>query len=999
MNRFWKRKLPVALLALAMMLSLVPAAAAASADIRYEVEADDTVKFDPDDFEDYFDDEADDDDFYRMEFTDSENLDDCGYLYAYDYEEDEEVRLKESKLTDYWFYLDSDDDEDYLIEDLYFEAFDDADGETVTLEFTLHGEDDEEVDGVLEIEIDGGGSSNGSVKLTYKVDADDTVEFDPDDFEELFDDEVSNEDFYRMEFTDSDNLDDCGYLYAYDRKEGEEVRLRENNVDADWFYLSSKKSEEYLIKDLYFEAFDDAEGETVTLDFVLHGDDEEEVEGVLYIKIEDGSDSKDDDDDADITYTLDEDDEVTFKRDDFKKLFTKKYSNFFYVRFTDSENLDDCGYLTSCAYDEDDDDFYDKKFDEDDLADAYFYYNDGDVDDDGDSYTLDDLTFVSDEDTDGETVTLEFTLYGKNATQKVKGTLVIEIGDVDDDDKKDSDDADITYTLDEDDDVSFKKDDFKKLFTKKYSNFNYVRFTDSDNLDDCGYLTSCAYDEDDDDFYDKKLDEDDLDEAYFYYNDGDVDDDGDSFTLDDLTFVSDDDTDGEVVTLDFSLHGKNATQKVTGVLRIEIGDVKDKAETTKKDTETGDAEADILYFTTSNTNVQLKASDFDRYLKNSYPTSSLQYVKLAGIPTLGGLYYNYYGASAYGTSARTKLTAANCDDQPFYVSPSGSSQYALSELTYVPSGTNYCAQIPFTAYGSGNRSVTGSVLISVSMKTVSEVYGVIPKNTSVNFPAPSIVAAVTAGTSTGLSSIQLLDLPSSKQGTVYVGSGTSYKADTETLYSYANSKTWQISQLRFVPASGYTGSVEIPYAACDSKGSPIAVGKFCLGVVPSAKKFSDITSSTWCYKYVTELASANVISGYTDGTYKPNNTVTYGAALKLVMLAAGYPEQAPTGSNVFSGYLDKARAEGIVTRSNVDLAKPITRLQIAQLAAGALKLDINNLSSIKPFTDTSDPYAQALNAAGIIEGYFANGTSTYKPNNTLTRGQLSAIVWRMQNYA
>ena len=41
---------------------------------------------------------------------------------------------------------------------------------------------------------------------------------------------------------------------------------------------------------------------------------------------------------------------------------------------------------------------------------------------------------------------------------------------------------------------------------------------------------------------------------------------------------------------------------------------------------------------------------------------------------------------------------------------------------------------------------------------------------------------------------------------------------------------------------------------------------------------------------------------------------------------------------------------------------------------------------------------QALNAAGIIEGYFSNGTSTYKPNSTLTRGQVSAIVWRMRNY-
>ena len=82
----------------------------------------------------------------------------------------------------------------------------------------------------------------------------------------------------------------------------------------------------------------------------------------------------------------------------------------------------------------------------------------------------------------------------------------------------------------------------------------------------------------------------------------------------------------------------------------------------------------------------------------------------------------------------------------------------------------------------------------------------------------------------------------------------------------------------------------------------------------------------------------------------------------------------------------------------MDLNKPITRLQVAQLAAGAMKLNTKNLSSVKPFTDTNDASVQALNAAGIVEGYFSNGTSTFKPNNTLTRGQVSAIVWRMRNY-
>jgi hypothetical protein len=72
---------------------------------------------------------------------------------------------------------------------------------------------------------------------------------------------------------------------------------------------------------------------------------------------------------------------------------------------------------------------------------------------------------------------------------------------------------------------------------------------------------------------------------------------------------------------------------------------------------------------------------------------------------------------------------------------------------------------------------------------------------------------------------------------------------------------------------------------------------------------------------------------------------------------------------------------------------------MAQLAAGALKLDTSSLSTVQPFTDTTNDSVRALNAAGIVEGYFSNGTSTFKPGNTLTRGQLSAIVWRMRNYS
>ncbi|MEI3306936.1 MAG: S-layer homology domain-containing protein [Dysosmobacter sp.] len=472
-----------------------------------------------------------------------------------------------------------------------------------------------------------------------------------------------------------------------------------------------------------------------------------------------------------------------------------------------------------------------------------------------------------------------------------------------------------------------------------------------------------------------------IDDYDFYYKDSEYG----KYALDELTFVAGDNFD-KAVTLHFTAY-YSSSRHVEGTLVINPSGT----------SETGDSQGDIRYYATYTTNVQINANDIARFFNKKYPTSTLQYVTLKDVPSTGSLYYNYYGVSKYGAS-KLKLTSSNCDNYNLYFSPSSTSQYALTELTYLPSGTNYCAQIPFTAYGSGSKSLSGTILISVNLSAVSEVYGVTPKGTAVTFPASAMYIAVSSASGQGLSSIQLLELPDSSVGTIYVGTGTSTKANTSTRYGYS-SGSQRMGQLRFVPASGFTGSVGIPYVACNSSGTPIAAGKFSLGVVSNVKKFSDMTSSTWCYKYVVELSDAGVIDGYTDGSFKPDNTVTYGAALKLIMLAAGYPEQKPTDSNPFSGYLTKARSEGIITRSNVNLSAPITRLQVAQIAAGALKLDTTNLSSVQPFTDTTDPSVQALNAAGIVEGYFSGGKSTYKPNNTLTRGQVSAIVWRMEQLA
>ena len=973
MKGFWKKKLPACLLSLALLMGTVPMASAAWADLTYDVDEDDYVWLDASDFQSIYDDYTGGNLEY-VRFNDYDDFDEYGYFAFEDFDGYEYDDIYYNDLDDYLFYYDYDGyDDDIDLDTLQFVTYNNIDSDTLDFGIKLYG-DEGSATADIRIEVYGGYGNSGDVELTYYVDPDDDVELDADDFWDLFDEE-SREDFEYLEFYSYDDFDDYGYFEAEDA-DGDWVQLYDSTLDDGYYYYNwydTSSSYDYALDRMTFCADKNADEDTLEFPFTMYGDDNDEVGGTLYIEIGEGTGTSSK---ADFVYQVDPDDDVTLDAEDFYDFFYDEsdYDELEYIEFTGYDDFDDYGYFGADGYDYDD---YvrDYELNESDLDDGGFYYDEDEVWDDYE-FELNTLTFYADRNADEDTLTFDITMHGIKG-DKIDATLAIEIGEGTTSSATKVD-GDIIYEVDPDDTVTFDRDDFWEFLDDETGDdLEYVRFTDATGLDDWGELYSY-------DYYNDRVyfDEGDLDDGYFYYDSKDLYYDDDC-TLDDLTFLSYDDADGEVVYLDFTAYGRDDDAK--GTVAIAIGDV-------------GGVTAeggDIRYYTDYSGRVQINANDIARFFEESYSGYTLQYVTLKGAPDYGSLYYNYYGTSEYGTSYSMRITADNCDDMDLYFSPS-SSQYALSELTYVPSGVNYCAQIPFTAYGTGSRSVSGTILISVNLSEVPDVYGPTPKNTAVTFPAASIYTAVSQASGLGLSSIQLLELPAANEGTIYVGSGTSQRADTSTLYGYS-SGSQRISQLRFVPATGFTGSVEIPYVACNSSGMPIASGKLCLGVVEEMEDFSDISSSTWCYKYVLELSDADVIDGYSDGTFKPDNQVTYGAALKLIMLAAGYTEQAPVNSNVFSGYLARAQADGLVSGS-VDLDAPITRLAVSQIAAKAMGLSINNLSSVRPFTDTSDPYVQALNAAGIVEGYFDNGTSTFKPYNTLTRGQISAIVWRMEQY-
>ena len=672
---------------------------------------------------------------------------------------------------------------------------------------------------------------------------------------------------------------------------------------------------------------------------------------------------------ADITYTVRPGSDTSFDVSDFESFYTKNCSGTFkYVEFqvgTSSYN-NFSGYVT---YEGD-------ALSRTGLTSNDFYYDDSYYGD----YPIKRLALEADKNAATDSIEIGFTVYGgsgNNTNQYAEGTLALEVSKSG---SSSSSKGDITYTVKANDSVSLSDRDFDKFYDNNCSGtFKYVVFDRPSSSDYADGYIYYRYGKSKETYFSRS----ELNSYKFYYSDSDYGD----YDLDELSFVSDRSFTGPV-KLSFTVYGGSGSktnQSASGTLVISTG-----ANSSTVSRYSGN----IRYSTTPGTALQINPNDLARFYSKNVPGAALRYVVLTGIPSTGSLYYNYYGTSQYGISSRMQLTSSSASGKVFSFSPSSTSEYALSELTYIPSGSNYCTAVSFAAYGSDGSTVTGSILISVTASAVAEVYTVATKGTSVSFPASSVYSAVSAATGSGLASIQLLELPTATSGVLYCGST---RADLTTNYSYTSNSD-SMTQLRFVPNGAYTGSVSIPYVALGSSGTAIAAGTVSIGIVNSVKKFTDISTSTWCYKYITELSDANIISGYSNGSFQEKNTITYGAALKLIMLAAGYSEQAPTTKgSTFSGYLTRAKADGLV-EGNPKLNGSITRLQIAQIAAKAMKLSVTNLSNKKPFTDTNDVYVQALNAAGIIEGYFANGSSTYKPNNTLTRGQVSAIVWRMRNY-
>jgi hypothetical protein len=210
---------------------------------------------------------------------------------------------------------------------------------------------------------------------------------------------------------------------------------------------------------------------------------------------------------------------------------------------------------------------------------------------------------------------------------------------------------------------------------------------------------------------------------------------------------------------------------------------------------------------------------------------------------------------------------------------------------------------------------------------------------------------------------------------------------------------------------------------------PLTISSRPQYVVTSAcqSRFSDVCPDFWAYPYIECLASRGILSGYADGTFRPNNPITRGQLSKVVSNAAGFSENHTTQSfadipvgSTFYLFIQRLASREIVGgypcggagepcgpgslpyfRPNADT----TRGQISKIVSSARGYtDTPGSQSFQDVPPGSTFYlwVQRLFMHGVMSGYPCGGAGEpcvppgnlpyFRPSNNGTRAQVSKIV-------
>ncbi|MEK4283138.1 S-layer homology domain-containing protein [Ureibacillus sp. FSL K6-0165] len=179
--------------------------------------------------------------------------------------------------------------------------------------------------------------------------------------------------------------------------------------------------------------------------------------------------------------------------------------------------------------------------------------------------------------------------------------------------------------------------------------------------------------------------------------------------------------------------------------------------------------------------------------------------------------------------------------------------------------------------------------------------------------------------------------------------------------------------------------------------------------VAAVKTFKDVPTTHTYFEIINEMVNKGIITGYEDGTFKPNQMISRQHAAVLVSRATDLKPTVPyqqyrdiPPTHVYHDQIKELQMAGIFevdSRRFFNPTQNMTRGEMAKALAIAFNLDIPEKVTEQTFKDIPKlhqyaPYIEAIYKAGITTG-FEDGT--FRSAEPLSRMHYAVFMYRAMN--
>lgn len=198
------------------------------------------------------------------------------------------------------------------------------------------------------------------------------------------------------------------------------------------------------------------------------------------------------------------------------------------------------------------------------------------------------------------------------------------------------------------------------------------------------------------------------------------------------------------------------------------------------------------------------------------------------------------------------------------------------------------------------------------------------------------------------------------------------------------------------------------------KRSEVAkIGVLAMGLGSAAESakgetiYSDVGLEHWANGYINVATAQGLIIGYEDGTFRPDNEITYAEAMTILVRAMGYEVYAQSKGGYPQGYIVAGSNNGLTKNVQGSNSEPISRGNVAYMTVNALNADmmeqtgfgadatwgVTDKTLLKDMLDVTKAQGQIT----AIENTALTGSSSLKANQIRIGDELYDTAYNMNN--